>query len=117
MQDDARPKGLVEAIAFAIVMLAVALMPGNSYSLFSFLRVVVFFVAFYCALVAHRQGRKGWVWLLVGTALLYNPFIRVFLTRDVWWPINLATIILLFGAGNSLLQPRPKSGDDSRLGS
>lgn len=113
MQSNERPKGLVEAIAFAIVMLAVALMPGNSYSLFSFLRVVVFFVASYCAFIAHQQRRQGWVWLLGCTALLYNPFLRVVLTRDVWWPINLATIILLFAAGNSLLQRRPKSGDES----
>ncbi len=117
MQDSERPKGLAEAIAFAIVMLAVALMSGNSYSLFSFLRVVVFFVAAYCAFVAHQQGRNGWVWVLGGIALLYNPLLRVFLTRDVWWPINLATIILFFGAGNSLLRPRPKSGDDGSLGS
>lgn len=112
MQNNERPKGLVEAIAYAIIMLGIALMSGNSSSFFSFLRVTVFFVAAYSAFVAHRQGREGWAWILGSMALLYNPFLRVYLTRDVWWPINLVTIILLFVAGNAMLQQQPKQGDD-----
>jgi hypothetical protein len=35
------------------------------------------------------------VLLLGAVAALYNPIATVHLTKDIWWPINLATIVVL----------------------
>ena len=45
------------------------------------------------------QEKQGWVWLLGVTAGIYNPILRVHLTREIWSVVNVATILL---AGTSI---------------
>ena len=76
----------------AIVMLLWALNPENPYGYYILLRWVCCGVFAYLALKAYEHEHQGWVWILSITAAVYNPIIRVHLTREIWSVINVITI-------------------------
>ena len=78
----------------AVVMLLIALNPSNPYGYYTFLRFVCCAVFAYLAFLAFEQKIHLFMWLLVVTAVVYNPIIRIQLTRDIWTIINLITIII-----------------------
>jgi hypothetical protein len=78
----------------AAVMLLWALNPNNPYGYYILLRVVCCAVFAYLAIHAASQEKQGWMWILGGTAVIYNPIIRIHLTREIWSVVNVATIIV-----------------------
>ncbi|PTL36306.1 hypothetical protein CLG94_04490 [Candidatus Methylomirabilis limnetica] len=75
-------------------MLLWALSPDNPYGYYILLRWVCCAVFAYLAIQALAQGKQGWVWVLGVTAVVYNPIIRVHLTRQIWSVINVTTIVV-----------------------
>lgn len=90
--------------AVACLMLAWAINPENPYGYYILLRWVCCGVLAYLAVRAYRHGLEGWTWMLAVTAGVYNPILRVHLTRDLWTVINLLTIGLLLGSTAVLRQ-------------
>ena len=80
--------------AIACVMLLWAFNPDNPYGYYIFLRWVLCGVFGYLAIRAVDTNKKEFAWVLGITAVIYNPFIRVHLTRDTWELINLGTIVI-----------------------
>lgn len=78
----------------AIVMLLWALNPENPYGYYVLLRVVCCAVFGFLTFQALAQDKQGWAWTLGVTAVVYNPFIRVHLNREIWSAVNIATIIV-----------------------
>lgn len=62
-------------------------------------RVVVCFASAYAGVRAFQARKEIWTWLLGANAALYNPFVLVRLTRDIWNLVDLADIVLLIAAG------------------
>ena len=58
------------------------------------------------AIQAHTQGREGWVWVLGGIGLLFNPLIPVYLSKGVWVLIDLITAVLI-GVAASIIRRGP----------
>jgi uncharacterized membrane protein YhaH (DUF805 family) len=75
-------------------MLLWALNPENPYSYYILLRWVCCAAFTYLALKAHAQGKEGWVWVLGVAAVIYNPIVRIHLTREIWSVVNIATVII-----------------------
>ncbi len=89
------------ALFIASVFLLLALIDGWQYGFFTILRFVVFASTTYVAYLAYKDKQEGWVWLFGVIAVLFNPFIPVFLTRDVWIIIDFVTaLFLLFSIHN-----------------
>ena len=81
-------------VAPAILLIA-ALFPWP-YGYYVLLRLAVFVVS---AWIAYEQWRfddavSGWVVAFGGVALLYNPFMPVHLTREIWSVLNISTAVL-----------------------
>ncbi len=76
----------------AIIALAWALYPRNPYGYYVFLRWICFGTFTYVALVSLTREKRLLVWLTGATALLYNPFMRVHLNRELWSVLNVGTI-------------------------
>lgn len=72
----------------ATLLIALAPLP---YGYYLMLRLVVCASAAYLSYSAWRSGSRFWVWLLVLLALLYNPVLRVHLSREIWQVINVLT--------------------------
>ena len=75
-------------------MLLWALNPDNPYGYYILLRWVCCAAFAYLAIQALAQEKQGWVWVLGVTAVVYNPIIRVHLTRGIWSVINVTTIVV-----------------------
>ena len=73
-------------------MLLWALVPANPYGYYILLRWICCGVFAYLAFQALDQKRQGWTWVLGITAAVYNPIIRVHLTREIWSVVNVITI-------------------------
>jgi hypothetical protein len=81
--------------AIAGVMLVWALNPANPYGYYMLLRIVCCAVCAYLAVAAANTGKTPWTWTLGIFAVIYNPIMRVHLTRDFWSVVNVVTIIVL----------------------
>ncbi len=73
-------------------MLLWALNPENPYGYYILLRWVCCGVFAYLVLRAVALDMQGWAWTLGITALIYNPIVRVHLTREIWPIVNMVTI-------------------------
>ncbi len=78
--------------AIASLMLLWALNPANPYGYYILLRWVCCGAFAYLAFQAFAQEKQGWVWILGVTAAVYNPVLRVHLTREIWSVLNVITI-------------------------
>ena len=94
--------------AIAAVMLLWAINPENPYGYYILLRWVCCAAFAYLAIKASAQRKEGWVWVLGVTAIVYNPVIRIHLTREIWSVINVVTIAV---AGLSVVVLRSAGKD------
>jgi len=78
--------------AIVTPMLLWALNPENPYGYYILLRWVCCAAFAYLALQALAREKQGWVWVLGVTAVVYNPLLRIHLTRDIWSIVNIITI-------------------------
>jgi hypothetical protein len=83
----------VPAIA-SIVMLFLAVFGRWPYGFYTLLRIVVCVSATYLALQARRHMKTFWLWLMVGTALLFNPVVPVALRRSNWQPLDFIAAVV-----------------------
>jgi hypothetical protein len=71
-----------------------ALNPENPYGYYVLLRWICCAAFAYLAVQALAQEKGGWIWVLGVTAVVYNPIVRIHLTREIWSVINVATIAI-----------------------
>lgn len=73
---------------------------GLEYEFFMFLRLAAFFGFAYMAYQnwdkPYKLADLPMSYIFSGLAVLYNPFISVSLTREIWTPVNIATGVLIF---------------------
>jgi hypothetical protein len=74
------------------LMLLLALRPSNRYGYYIALRWVCCLTFGFLAIRAFLQKKESWGCVLAIIAAIYNPIIRVHLTRDIWSVINVITI-------------------------
>ena len=99
--------------AIVSIMLLWALYPENPYGYYVLLRLVCCPIFAWLAIQAHSQDKAGWAWTLGITAVVYNPLIRIHLTREIWSVINVITIVLAVASTFVLKSPnRPKTSQE-----
>ena len=89
-------------------MLLLTLSGRWRYGFFILLRWVVSGGAALLALVAHDQDLSGWMWMMVGILVLFNPFLPMHLRRDTWRVLDLLAAGIFVGAALKL-QSHPSS--------
>ena len=99
----------------ASIMLLWALNPGNPYGYYILLRWVCCGIFAFLAVQALAHHLQGWAWVLGITALIYNPILRVHLTREIWSVVNIATIVMAVASIFSLpRQGQLGKGEDGK---
>jgi hypothetical protein len=84
---------------FGAVALALAInVEREPSSFFIAARVVVCFASAYAGVKAYQAKKEVWTWLLGANAALYNPFVLVRLTREIWDIVAIFDIGLLVAA-------------------
>ena len=79
-------------------LLILALLPWP-YGYYNFLRLIVCAVSSWIAYTQwrHDDALSGWVIAMGATSVLYNPFLPVYLTREIWSILNLISAGLFVG--------------------
>ena len=88
-----RRLGLLALCLIPAGMLLLTLSGQWRYGLFIFTRWVVSGVGAFLALVVYDQDASGWLLVMVGLLILFNPFVPLRLRRDTW------RILYLLAAG------------------
>lgn len=65
------------------------------YGYYQILRWVVCGVCGWSAFVAVNVNRRGWAWGMGTIAVLFNPIVPIYLTREIWSVIDLTVGITL----------------------
>ena len=95
-KDIVRNKNIVSVIAVLMLLLAI---PSGiwPYGYYILLRWVVTGIALFILWVAHNLERKGWFWLMIGVAILFNPIVPIHLYKELWQIIDfiVATLFLV----------------------
>lgn len=84
------------------VLLIRALVTTNPYGFYIALRWITCPIFMYLASRAHNQNLERWRNSFLVLALVYNPLIRVHLSRLEWQAINLATLLVVGASAPSL---------------
>ena len=79
------------------------------YGYYTFLRIVVTLYTLVLAFYAHDQSKYNQMSLFLCIAILFNPLIPIYLSKDIWEVIDILTAVLLF-----TIPPLLKGGKDSR---
>jgi hypothetical protein len=79
---------ILALIPMGVLSLGLMDMPYGYYTL---LRFVVCFFGFGFAAFLFERDNKTWM-LMALWGIIYNPFIPIYLSRDIWFPINIVTI-------------------------
>lgn len=91
----ARKLGSLLPQVIGIAMLLWALNPENPYGYYVLLRIVICAIFAFLAFKAFEKDNNAWVWMCGVTAVIYNPIVRIHLTREIWTAVNVVTIVLL----------------------
>lgn len=97
---------LLAVVFLACVVVAIGAFERMPYGYYTFLRIVVSFAAFVLVAAIEPGNWSGLRVLLVGLLILYNPLIPFHLSRDTWFPINIATVLLFAVAAYPASLPR-----------
>lgn len=88
-----KPHPLIWIVPAALSLVALGPLP---YSYYQLLRVVLCGCCAFLAFAEHRAGGGGaWKFGLSGVALVFNPFVPLYLTRDVWAVLNVVVAVFL----------------------
>lgn len=100
-----RPHMFPALIAAIMLLVAIAPLP---YGYYQAMRWVVCGIAIYIAYKSFRWGKRWAIWLLGAIAILFNPILPIYLSREAWQPIDIVCAIL-FGLTIILLrEPKQK---------
>lgn len=85
---------IVIYIASAMLFIGILPLPYGYYTLLRFIATGVFI---WSALIAYERNNETLPWIYLLLALLFNPLIKIHLSRDLWaiFDISAATLLLV----------------------
>lgn len=83
------------------VLLLIAIFP-LPYGYYTFLRLIVFISSLILTFHLREKALYNLSLAMIVLAILFNPIIPVYLSREIWLPIDLASAGLFFITANSV---------------
>ena len=105
---DKHPHTIPAAVASVLLLGALGQWP---YGYFTLLRWVTCIAAVIVAYNAYDWGHTWAVWVFGFVAILFNPLVPVYLSRDIWRPIDVATALLFTIAILAIARPSNRQGN------
>lgn len=81
-------------LIISIIFLTIPFITHVEYGFYQLLRFVVCGASAYSAYTFFKIGIKPLAWLLVGVAIIFNPFFSLHFRREVWHEIDIVTAII-----------------------
>lgn len=88
----------------AVVLLLLTFAPWP-YAYYSFLRLVITTVAIYYAYYLYTTSKELnlWFWLMAVVAVIFNPFVPIFLyNKTIWGVVDVAVVAIFVGLADEL---------------
>lgn len=82
-----------------LLLLAVLPLP---YGYYTFLRISVFTGSLFLAYQSYQHDKVNLATILAGFAILFNPIIPVYLSKELWLPIDIISAISFYLIGSKL---------------
>lgn len=95
----------VPAVIGAVFLLMAGM--GAEYEFYVVMRWAVTAMAIWMCVVASALRRTPWIVVFVAIALLFNPLIPIYATREFWLPFDFAGFVLFWVAGVKLRASKP----------
>lgn len=67
-----------------------------SYGYYQLLRWVILGAGAYAAYLAYNSGKNLWTWIFGAIAVLFNPILPFYLSKDTWQFIDIIVAIIFF---------------------
>ncbi len=93
-------------IVSLIILITAVLVEGLPYGFFTFLRWVVSGTAAYLTWFSLNYEKRGFPLIMGVIAILFNPIVPIYLTRDLWKIIDLVVAAILLVSFFALKLPR-----------
>jgi hypothetical protein len=92
-------KNKIIACIIPVTMLSLAIFDGLPYGFFTILRFIVSISAIYLAWLSYEyKSEQYWIIVFIIITILFNPIIPIYLTREIWIPIDIITGIFFLAA-------------------
>ena len=79
-----------------LFLIAIGPLPYEFYMLLRLVSVPLFGILMFHSLLRYRPESSNWyIWMFLGFGLLYNPFVPVYLTKDLWIVFNIVTAVII----------------------
>ena len=91
------PTKTIATIVGFLLLIAIIPLP---YGYYTFLRLMVFGGGLFLAYQLYEQRLHSWSVVMAVLAVLFNPLIPFYLSREAWLPIDLVSAFLLFYVGH-----------------
>ena len=85
------------------------------YGYYTFLRIAVTLYTLLLAFYAHDRSKTNIVILFIGIAILFNPLIPIYLSKDIWRIIDIVTAILLLAIPQILKEEKDQLSSEGHL--
>jgi hypothetical protein len=89
----------IHPLAVAKIVLAIALLLALAplpYAYYQLLRWAVCGVAAFSAYQAYEKQKNAWMWIFGALAVLFNPIVPIYLSKQVWAILDVISAIILF---------------------
>ena len=88
-------KNLLKIITAVLLLLCLLKMPYGYYQL---VRLVSFASFLIIANLSHKEKQTNFMYLFIFFAILFQPFIKIALGRQIWNIVDVVVVVLLIGS-------------------
>jgi len=82
-------------LVVTIALLLLGIFGDFSYDFYMFIRLVAAISAAIFAYLFYQKKDIAWTWVFTISAIIFQPFIRIHLTKEIWHFLNTILIVLL----------------------
>ena len=93
---------LIPILIFAGIFLLLGIFGDFSYGFYMFIRLIASITAAIFAYLFYQKKNIPWTWVFIVSAIIFQPFIKVHLTKGIWQFLNGILIVLLIVGVNKL---------------
>lgn len=81
-------------IYITVILLIIATLP-LLYGYYTLLRIIVTAVFTWAAYITYERHHKILPWLLMAIAILFNPLIKIYLSKSIWIIVDISVAVIL----------------------
>ena len=79
-----------------VIIFSLGALGSWPYGYYQILRWIICVSSAYLAYFYHKSSKATWAWIFGIIAVLFNPILPIYLTKEIWHPINIIVATIFF---------------------